>query len=1315
MKKRVFPMFSVRFAATFVCAVMLLGFAFAEPSPNRAFFVKWADSGNNKSLRGVHFADARTGWAVGEGGTIVATRDGGTSWLAQVSGTDKYLRGVHFADARTGWAVGESGTIVATRDGGASWSAQVSGTTTNLLGVHFADARTGWAVGSGGTIVATRDGGASWLAQVSGTTRDLFGVHFADARTGWAVGESGTIVATRDGGASWLAQVSGTIQALLGAHFADARTGWAVGVGGTIVATRDGGASWSAQVSRTTEHLWGMHFADARTGWAVGENGTIVATPDGGASWSPQQSGTTKDLVGVHFADARTGWAVGEDGTIVATRDGGASWSAQGSGTTNNLWGVHFADARTGWAVGDGGTIVATRDGGATWSAQVSGTTKNLWGVHFADTRTGWAVGENGTIVATPDGGASWSPQQSGTTKDLVGVHFADARTGWAVGEDGTIVATGDGGASWSAQVSGTTKDLRGVHFADVRTGWAVGMGGTIVATGDGGASWSAQGSGTTKYLLGAHFADARTGWAVGAGGTIVATRDGGATWSKQQSRTTRGLGGVHFADARTGWAVGTGGTIVATRDGGTRWSAQVSGTTSNLGGVHFADARTGWAVGEGGTMLRSGPPIYAPFIDANDVKVVSKNLGELDVSFPVNTEGSADVIKASVLARVRQAQWTQIGTATKSDPRDGRWHVTWKPETIANPGDTIDYQVQLDDGGPPLAAVPLGKFAYDPWWARVWRDNKSAVTGGFAGLGILLIYVGAFGLILLFAPARLALVGSAAGLDSVVKPTGNVAFVWDIARRIFEHATLPWLCRHPRVRHAWTALYRNGKAKLDDLGKPVRSSFLLEPEVLDAWVARSVSKIESALQQLDLFTQRQVYVPSAVRIGQAGPLIERPSAGALRPMFARDRAVVSIVGPGGTGKSTLACALARWAIANDPSERLVPHRMLPVFVVQETTNLVETVTQELRRMLGAEGLPDDLVRGLLTKQRLLVIVDALSERDPETQQHVQNIFAQDVPLNAVVITSRTEPNLGALDRTALYPVRLDAASIVPFIIGYLDRMTAAGQADENSRTADLDRMKAVSQLRDGRVQLQLGERILTLAESGGQKTPVTPLLVTLFVESALRRAADGLSFDEMPEAVPEVFVDYLRRLNSGGARPDGPLSDDLFIRAAQTIASVSLGTNLIPQDFSPQDATEALKQDAGNDQQAAFLLSRLVASGVVERRSPGGQVVLRFSLDPVAEYLAAIRRLFSMKAASGEEWRAYLSSLEKTIGYPKGPEGYLIALTTCYKAYKKDYSLPEVLFPWEEAAAMSAPDSAISNAVKSTTTRRKRSPRAKS
>jgi hypothetical protein len=91
------------------------------------------------------------------------------------------------------------------------------------------------------------------------------------------------------------------------------------------------------------------------------------------------------------------------------------------------------------------------------------------------------------------------------------------------------------------------------------------------------------------------------------------------------------------------------------------------------------------------------------------DTKVVSKDRGDLEVSFRVNAGGSADAVKVPVYARVRQGQWISIGIAAKSDLRDGRWHLTWKPEKLATHGDPIEYAAQLDDG-----VVLLGTFIYD-------------------------------------------------------------------------------------------------------------------------------------------------------------------------------------------------------------------------------------------------------------------------------------------------------------------------------------------------------------------------------------------------------------------------------------------------------------------------------------------------------------------------------------------------------------------------------------------------------------------------
>jgi len=97
-------------------------------------------------------------------------------------------------------------------------------------------------------------------------------------------------------------------------------------------------------------------------------------------------------------------------------------------------------------------------------------------------------------------------------------------------------------------------------------------------------------------------------------------------------------------------------------------------------------------------------------------------------------------------------------------------------------------------------------------------------------------------------------------------------------------------------------------------------------------------------------------------------------------------------------------------------------HQMLPVFIVEETSNLFESLARNLRGMLGEDELPDDLLRGLLGKQRIMIVVDALSEREPPTQRHIETLYDQGWPVNALVITSRRDPDLKAVDRTSLRP-----------------------------------------------------------------------------------------------------------------------------------------------------------------------------------------------------------------------------------------------------------------------------------------------------
>lgn len=67
-------------------------------------------------------------WVVGRPGSIVFhSGDYGKTWDAHRTGQHLPLHAVHFHDAKTGWAVGDLGTILATRDGGKSWSIQRRG------------------------------------------------------------------------------------------------------------------------------------------------------------------------------------------------------------------------------------------------------------------------------------------------------------------------------------------------------------------------------------------------------------------------------------------------------------------------------------------------------------------------------------------------------------------------------------------------------------------------------------------------------------------------------------------------------------------------------------------------------------------------------------------------------------------------------------------------------------------------------------------------------------------------------------------------------------------------------------------------------------------------------------------------------------------------------------------------------------------------------------------------------------------------------------------------------------------------------------
>ncbi len=1236
-------------------------------SQSRPFFVEWSAPSKVEALHSIDFLNAQLGWAAGENGTILATADGGDHWQPQTSGIKDDLWSVHFIDTNVGMAVGEKGAILTTIDGGNHWRADVSGTKQRLTSIFLATTRVAWVVGEDGTLLITRDGGVHWRPIVSSTKENLSQIYMSNEATGWIVGQRGTILVTRDGGGHWIPQPSSTTASLWGLHFVNTREGWAAGANGLILSTTNGGDRWQHEPSGTHKILRAIHFVDPRNGWIAGANGAIQATRDGGY-WLPQISGTDKNLWDVHFVNTHAGWVVGDSRTILATRDGGDHWQPQTSSAAQNLLNVQFADSRDGWAVGVGGTILATHDSGDHWQPQISNTRNNLWGIHMLSADTGWVVGDAGTILTTRDGGAHWQTQAANTAQHFSAVFFSDSRIGCIVGWEGLILITRDGGSHWTQKRSGVDVELTTVRFADERNGWATGLAGTILVTRDGGDHWAPQNSGTENDLTWGHFADAQNGWMVGLGGTILVTHNGGNHWALQNSGSERDLTFIFFADQQTGWAVGLSGTVLATRDGGEHWIPQPTGTDRNLWGVNFGSPQTGWIVGDNGTLLRAGPPKYAPAIDRRETEVKENFKGGIDLSFVVHREGTQPPLHARMEYRAG-GQWIPLEPMLDVAAGTARCNFTWNPAASGlATNQRLEYRVRLDDRGPALQPFYLGEFVYKPWWTAAWRDHQAGILATVGGLAIMTTYLAVLLTMLWVAPARLAGLKTIVGLDDIEKPTSSLGVVIVLGQRAIKSIALPWFVRHKRVRRSWISVYNHGGAKIASLSTMARESFLQEDDFLDAWVERRVDAVRAAIDHLDLFRQRRVYVALPVRVhdGATGQMIEQPTAERLRFLFGHERVVIPIVGGAGTGKSTLACAIARWAVSSLPEERLTQHRMLPVFVVEDTANLTDSVARSLRRMIGDDELPADLVQSLLRKRRLLVVVDALSERSGTTQDHVRTMYEEGAPINALVITSRREPDFGALERTSLYPERLTAERLIPFIFEYLRRR---GEDD----------------LFTPREQIVLGERVLMLAETGGLTTAVTPLLATLFVESAVERIRAGKSLDDIPDQIPEVFLDYIRRLDPSTG--DGDIGHDELIRGARILAQASLGETFTPKDFRYHDGLAALQI---NHERATSLIQRLVSISVVERRDVGGIALLRFGLDSVAEYLAAIAWLDGL-ANKRDAWVSFVARVQATQGYPKHFDSFLVALSTCYRTYRVPFALPALDLPWEKDIHLAA------------------------
>ncbi|WP_454744012.1 WD40/YVTN/BNR-like repeat-containing protein [Cupriavidus necator] len=141
--------------------------------------------------------------AAGEAGIVIVSDDHGKSWRQARVPVSVTLTSLSFVTPRDGWAVGHGGTVLHTTDGGMSWAKQLDGRQAAQLAVDEAraarpavDSGVNWKVARERLSTAER-----WLAD--GPDKPWLDVHFFNARDGIVVGAYGMALLTRDGGVHW--------------------------------------------------------------------------------------------------------------------------------------------------------------------------------------------------------------------------------------------------------------------------------------------------------------------------------------------------------------------------------------------------------------------------------------------------------------------------------------------------------------------------------------------------------------------------------------------------------------------------------------------------------------------------------------------------------------------------------------------------------------------------------------------------------------------------------------------------------------------------------------------------------------------------------------------------------------------------------------------------------------------------------------------------------------------------------------------------------------------------------------------------------
>jgi photosystem II stability/assembly factor-like uncharacterized protein len=488
------------------------------------------DTGCSDGVASFSFPTANTGYLLLASGRLLSTADGGRTFTRRTPAPVSQALDILCTAERTCLAIGSGGGIQRTEDGGTSWT-QVANVG-RLDAFAQADSQTLYATGIFRTFYKSTDGGATWNRKTDVPVQNLRRIACGDALHCLIATEIGTqVVRTTDGGDTFTTVVASS-DPTFAVGFAGPARAIAAGAVGSAEVSNNAGVTWTAVGTRIAGSFGVLTAASESVAYAGGAQGVLARTADGGQSWSNVSPPTDAIVTGLAAAGPDRLFVLASDGTLQRSDNGGSSYSLLNPGSVRPSSMVALDPDKL-ILVSQGGGLARSVNGGESFQT-VGGLQKAF--LTATDLAAGAVVayGPRDARIST-DNGSRWRVLKLPRKRSIADLDFATARVGYALDTRKALWKTLNGGKAWQSVPALGTSGGYAIDFSGPRTGYVAirGFGrlsgrGFVLRTSDGGQSWHPQL--VSQSLVQGIESSGVTDYALAAGGSLFATRVGGDT-----------------------------------------------------------------------------------------------------------------------------------------------------------------------------------------------------------------------------------------------------------------------------------------------------------------------------------------------------------------------------------------------------------------------------------------------------------------------------------------------------------------------------------------------------------------------------------------------------------------------------------------------------------------------------------------------------------------------------------------------------------------------------------------------------------------